>query len=723
VRDSNKKEWREMRTFKAGMCFGDRGLLKSEPRPLRMTARTDVLAMRIPGEVFVHCVRIKEHKENLMRKVSLFETMVDDQLAKLGALISKSTFSDGEVLASEGTPASCFYLIEEGEAVATSGGKEKGRYARGQIFAETCLLGDMKYEATLTASGDVVVYHLSRANLESKLGPLAALQAEQFEKDPRKLLSDFYKAGNSNGPAGVLAAQGGTPDPSLPSTSWFAVYRPCSRDSIAKMLGTTAVGKGLNIKGKSAKKNRLSGFVPFLQVSDNDHKSRIEESPKNARTHVYYRNVIARETAANALGHVMRSAAMREYGIEDSQIHLLTEYEPRAFGLDIPEPVLREAYIMLPDLSPMIGWETGRASEPAFMDMNLHSVRGDSTPSVCLYQHDLDDPMNPAGLLIAYAEKYVKPVCSDFDTFTVGSKGMSYAPVPPDQVDIINWSLENTAGLLASCPSDKGWMGRWLEILCRNARDPNGIHPDFGKLKYGFGDGTSYGLIDDVVKCTAACGAVRHGAECFNYYFPQDLDDEFLVVWDGYTNPPWRAVSEPELREFLIARAKDDYTFPLNPVWPVRDKGWYAVLEALKATAEGPANLKSWYPEQPLLERIAELHAQYPDGFTLKPKAAEPMAPPGMLGKPGNMKDLRKLKSAKSMLNALQDLSTNEMADFAVGYEVKREVQKRWARVRNSLKVEMMHKVNARKLAARNLATGKGQVKLEPLPTTSSPRE
>ena len=36
------------------------------------------------------------------------------------------------------------------------------------------------------------------------------------------------------------------------------------------------------------------------------------------------------------------------------------------------------------------------------MDMNLHSVRGDSRPSVCLYQHDLADPMNPLGLLIAY---------------------------------------------------------------------------------------------------------------------------------------------------------------------------------------------------------------------------------------------------------------------------------------------------------------------------------
>ena len=35
---------------------------------------------------------------------------------------------------------------------------------------------------------------------------------------------------------------------------------------------------------------------------------------------------------------------------------------------------MREAYLMQADLTPIIGWETGRASEPAFMDMNLHSV-------------------------------------------------------------------------------------------------------------------------------------------------------------------------------------------------------------------------------------------------------------------------------------------------------------------------------------------------------------
>ena len=29
-------------------------------------------------------------------------------------------------------------------------------------------------------------------------------------------------------------------------------------------------------------------------------------------------------------------------------------------------------------------------------------------------------------------------------------------------------------------------------------------------------------------------GAVRHGAECFNFYFPQELDREYLVIYEGF---------------------------------------------------------------------------------------------------------------------------------------------------------------------------------------------
>ena len=62
------------------------------------------------------------------------------------------------------------------------------------------------------------------------------------------LLTYLYQAGDGRGPAGTLTAKGLSRDQANTS-SWFVVYRPCSRDSIAKMLGRVGVGKGLNIKG------------------------------------------------------------------------------------------------------------------------------------------------------------------------------------------------------------------------------------------------------------------------------------------------------------------------------------------------------------------------------------------------------------------------------------------------------------------------------------------
>ena len=121
----------------------------------------------------------------------------------------------------------------------------------------------------------VSVWTLSRSAFELKLGSLSHLASEQYLTDPRRLISDFYRRGDSKGPAGSLTAEGSGSG----TSSWFAVYRPCSRDSISKMLGQVGVGKGLNIKGKSAKKNKLSGFVPFCQISRNEHKVNPNPNP------------------------------------------------------------------------------------------------------------------------------------------------------------------------------------------------------------------------------------------------------------------------------------------------------------------------------------------------------------------------------------------------------------------------------------------------------------
>ena len=96
-------------------------------------------------------------------------------------------------------------------------------------------------------------------------------------------------------------------------------------------------------------------------------------------------------------------------------------------------------------------------------------------------------------------------------------------------------------------------------------------------------------------------GAIRHGAECFNYFFPQEMDEEFLVVWDGLEKEGvrWKPFSEKALREFLCARIDDGYCFPLNPCWPIRDAGWYDVYDKLRQSPQcqpGCKNFESWYP-------------------------------------------------------------------------------------------------------------------------------
>merc|ERR1719265_2476538 len=128
---------------------------------------------------------------------------------------------------------------------------------------------------------------------------------------------------------------------------------------------------------------------------------------------------------------------------------------------------------------------------------------------------------------------------------------------------MMKWCLRHTKAILDERKA-ASWSSQWLRVLKQETE--KGFHPELPK--YGFGDPTSYNLIADVIDVTSPCGAVRHGAECFNFYFPQELDTSYLVVWDGFEDLPWMTKTEVELRAFLIERVAEGYAFPLNPVWP-----------------------------------------------------------------------------------------------------------------------------------------------------------
>merc|ERR1719353_81242 len=137
----------------------------------------------------------------------------------------------------------------------------------------------------------------------------------------------------------------------------------------------------------------------------------------------------------------------------------------QVYGLDLKESVVREAYIMRPDIGFRVGWETGRTSEPILMNMNLHALRSDRSPKVVLYQFDQLDPMNPQGLLIAYAEEFIMPVVSDFDVFTLGMKGQKYEQLEPEQQSIAMHMLDGAESIMKNSVPGQKWNSRWLQML------------------------------------------------------------------------------------------------------------------------------------------------------------------------------------------------------------------------------------------------------------------
>jgi len=620
------------RELHPGQQFGDEGLLWHTSWPFSATAGKKGCTMGILTRSVFQMAVVEAYMTEVERRISclhkckFFETFNDEQIMKLVEVLNVRNFRKGDLICREGQIGHHFFIVESGEVKEIERDKQIAIHTEGDMVGEEALFKAAPRKHTLKCKTDVEALVLSRRKFERLKGPLSEILAENAMADPRMIICDFFQTGTHHGPRGaveIVSRNTGVNTNTLRASSspsqWFVVFRPTSRDAITKLISGQGVGKGLNVKGKSAKKGILSAFVPFLQICDNDHKHAIEASPPDSYIKVFYRSKHAQEDAFRHLKQIHETQHEhlhydRPYGkdIYEDLVTFIDDDCDDAFGLRIPEVLLHEAYIELEDLRPHSGWETGRKSEPAYMDMNLHSIRDHtSKPEVVLWQFDEGHPMNGHGLLIAYQEgRQVKPVVSDFDCFVVGSKGMEYKPLPPDQVELANWSLQRTAEILQK-PTKDSWTTRWLEVLHDLAEQ--GEHHDFPE--FGYGDEASVNLIKAKIHFTQDSGSIRHGAECFNYHFPQELDEEFLIIWEGLKEK-WQYVNESELQSFLAERAKEGYVFPLNPVWPVRDQGWYDVLKALRDNPTSNKMLATWYPaDSGVLSLIDQLHSKYPGCF------------------------------------------------------------------------------------------------------------
>jgi hypothetical protein len=240
-------------------------------------------------------------------------------------------------------------------------------------------------------------------------------------RDPRFCIKMFFddvaKDGANKIEDGVFAPELLSPLIAMfQRSSVFSVWRPTSIDSIEKMMKGHGVGKGLDIKGKSAKKGKLSAYVPFLQIHQDEHKTKIRSLPSGGRIRVFYKKEVPRDSAYKFLMEVMddmvaqvnmskevlakaqtktvelddefelvnfREASRRTslmesemaealvnlWEMDDPSIKKIDDYSPKCYGLEMPKRLFWEGYVMrASDISrpPGSDFETGRPSTPGF---------------------------------------------------------------------------------------------------------------------------------------------------------------------------------------------------------------------------------------------------------------------------------------------------------------------------------------------------------------------
>ena len=179
-------EWMEVKSYGPGGFFGERALLRSEPRAASITCRTDVKALRLTAEAFLRIMRHRDHKENLLRGV--FETMSDEQIAKLAGALQRRTYSDKESIITQGElEGQHFFILDVGECVATiknfGQDQEVMRYHPGTFFplpqfarlvSELCAMTQARFLARKRCSRMHLEAQQSRRSETCVSGRLAA---------------------------------------------------------------------------------------------------------------------------------------------------------------------------------------------------------------------------------------------------------------------------------------------------------------------------------------------------------------------------------------------------------------------------------------------------------------------------------------------------------------------------------------------------------------------
>uniref|UniRef100_A0A0G4HIE2 cAMP-dependent protein kinase regulatory subunit n=1 Tax=Chromera velia CCMP2878 TaxID=1169474 RepID=A0A0G4HIE2_9ALVE len=172
-----------VKTCEVGDVFGELALLYNCPRAASVEARDDAVVWSLDRESFNAIVKDAASKkrelyDKFLTSVPLLESMDAYERNKIADALKTETFSDGDFICKQGDPGDKFFLLEDGEAVATKAfvegqePKEVMKYKTGDYFGELALLKNEPRAANVIAKGSCRCAFLDRKSFKRLLGPL-----------------------------------------------------------------------------------------------------------------------------------------------------------------------------------------------------------------------------------------------------------------------------------------------------------------------------------------------------------------------------------------------------------------------------------------------------------------------------------------------------------------------------------------------------------------------
>ncbi len=189
-------EPKKVKSYCSGDSFGELALLYNSPRAATVIAKTDCILWTVDRATFNNIVKEaaqkkREQYENFLKSVEILHSVEPYELSQIADALKSCVYSKNDYIIREGELGDIFYIIVEGEAIATKTiepGKPPVKvkeYKKGDYFGELALLKGDPRAANVVATSHLKAISLDRNSFKRLLGPIEDIlkrNSEQYTK-------------------------------------------------------------------------------------------------------------------------------------------------------------------------------------------------------------------------------------------------------------------------------------------------------------------------------------------------------------------------------------------------------------------------------------------------------------------------------------------------------------------------------------------------------------